>query len=292
MLLTTDIATLKTVAKNLGQSLKNDYNTQLSHSATLNLAARAFGFENYNTAKASLEDSSSSLDISYEASYHLMRSIGVSDNDTHEIITWYKKYVDYGAEDMYQSINEVSEYITDSENSTVDEIYMSLWAMVIQDAYYFMTKSGKSVCNYSIADEPIDKIVPELRRGDIAGPKQAAYYQMSVEELKNSINKAKYTGKNLSQTASAVLVSQNENEAFYELLKKIDVIGSIGIKDLEKIFKVKDIDNELKRLTNTNIEILLNNKEKITEKAISQFGKHDNFTYIIEVPTMVSKCFE
>ena len=292
MSINTDINTIKKVAKNLGQSLKNNYDTKLSHAAALNLASHAFGYENYNTAKALLETQDNTDTDNYESSFHLIRSMGISKDKTHEIISWYKEYIGYGSEIMVEVLHETMEYIKDSEYAAVNEIYLSLWSMFMEDVFYFMPENGKNVYNYSLGYEDLgSSVAEELKMGNIAGVVQASYYNISTNELKKSIEKSNRAGKQLRKTASVSLVNHSDVAKVKEIVRSLEY-DQISRSSLENILETTYVDEELKKLQQLKLEIIINGTERIAEAAINQFGKINEEIYMIEVSSMVEKCFE
>ncbi|QDF29935.1 glyoxalase superfamily protein [Halarcobacter anaerophilus] len=116
----TNVSNIKSVAKNLAKNLeKMDF--KLSHSASLNLAAKSLGYENYNTYKA-LENSKSST-------FGFLNSMSLEDLDKEH-------------EEKYPSIDYNFVYVESIKNFDI-LIHMELAAG--EENYYILVRMKKNL---------------------------------------------------------------------------------------------------------------------------------------------------
>lgn len=105
------------------------------------------------------------------------------------------------------------------------------------------------------------------------------------------MEKAKRAGKQLQKTASVLLVNPADATKVKEIVQSLEY-GQISRSNLENILQTIHVDEELEKMQQLELKIIINYTERITETAIDQFGKKDDKIYMIEVPSMISKCFE
>ncbi len=293
----TDLHTLKTVAKNLAKSLKEiDYDPHkgLSHSASLNLAARGFGFENYNAAKAILSKEPSAItgqeqdpNEEYKKALHAIQAVGINEEDANELMVWYVQYLGYGQKKFHDTITSYIHEVKGRNIFSIDSFYAELFYLVLSDLQYFVPVRAQWIYSHYLIEEQKESeaIIRALKTGNFIDDVLAKSLRISTKELETAFSLYQMAGIELDETARVEFISSSkEKKRIYTYLSTIyDVMQSNAImrEDISNILQidVKKVEKHLSMWKELDFDLVINGIHATPVPILEDYGQYSDGSY-------------